>query len=167
VPRWSGLLIEPRVGRTLEKLALTLEQLIDPSGKVDALLARRAAPPEFEGQVAALREALEGGYEPLIARIAAIDPTLEKPAHAARAGALGGLADLERRVLQALKRRQAEALSQLERARTALRPAGKPQERGLGLPGFLARYGFGVLDELAAHIEEWYRRALEAPTPPA
>lgn len=164
VPRWSGLIIEPRVSRALEKLDLTLDLALDPSGPADERLARRAAPSGFEADVLALRQALERGYNALIPRIKAIDPTLEKPALSARSAAQNGLAELERRVLAAIKRRHGETLGQLDRVRGALRPAGKPQERALGLAGFLARYGVGLLDDLASHIEHWYRRALEAPT---
>jgi hypothetical protein len=42
-----------------------------------------------------------------------------------------------------------------------VRPGGKPQERVLTLAGFLARYGTGLLGDLASHVDGWYARALE------
>jgi bacillithiol biosynthesis cysteine-adding enzyme BshC len=164
--RWSGLLVEPRVTRTLEKLDLSLAEVLA-NGSLDDRLAQHAVPREFGRAAADLRAALTTGYDRVIAEIGTVDSTLEKPARSTMGQALGGLAELEKRVLQAAKRRQAEALGQLDRVRTALAPGGQPQERVLGLPGFLARYGRGLLDELVQHIDAWYRRALYArlPTP--
>jgi hypothetical protein len=91
-----------------------------------------------------------------------IDPTLERPAQSARSGAAGALAELEKKLLQAQKRRQGELIGQLERVRTAVRPGGVPQERVLGLPAMTGRYGLPVVRWLADHIADWYRRALDA-----
>ena len=63
--------------------------------------------------------------------------------------------------MQHLKRRQETELGQLARARTAVFPGGKPQERVLTVAPFLARYGTGLLGELATAFEAWYRDALE------
>jgi hypothetical protein len=40
-------------------------------------------------------------------------------------------------------------------------PNGKPQERVLTIAPFLARYGTGLLDELAEAFAAWYRGGLE------
>ena len=70
--------------------------------------------------------------------------------------------DLEKRIGQHLKRRQETELVQIGRARTAVLPDGKLQERVYGVIGYLARYGPGVLDLLAENIAGWYATALEA-----
>jgi uncharacterized protein YllA (UPF0747 family) len=165
VPRWSGLLIEPRITRTLDKLDLTIDDARGDGAALEQQLARQLAPPGFEPAVESARAAIERVYETLTAEIRAIDPTLEKPALSAMGHAVKGLTDLEKRVLQAVKRKQAEALAQLERVQAALQPGGAPQERKLGAAGFLARYGDGWVRELAEHVDAWYRHALEAPTP--
>jgi len=46
-------------------------------------------------------------------------------------------------------------LSQLARARAALMPGGKPQERVLTIASFLARYGGALLDDIAAEVARW------------
>ncbi|PYP41761.1 MAG: hypothetical protein DMD43_05380, partial [Gemmatimonadetes bacterium] len=73
--------------------------------------------------------------------------------------------ELEKKLLQHARKRAATELAQIARVRLAVRPEGKPQERVLSMAGFLARYGTGLLAELADHIAAWYARALEA-TPP-
>jgi len=96
-----------------------------------------------------------------------IDPTLARPTQAARQQALGGTQDIEKKLVQHLKRRQETELAQLARARTAIVPNGKPQERVLTVAPFLARYGPGLLPDLMDAFRAWYRDALEAPSQPA
>ena len=81
--------------------------------------------------------------------------------------ALSGTQDVERKLVQHLKKRQETELSQLGRARTAVLPAGKPQERVLTLAPFLARYGPELLRSLSDEIERWYADGLEGPSQPA
>ena len=162
VPRWSGLLIEPRVTRTLEKFSATvLELLTDPAG-LEARIARESFPPGTDEAFAALRARIEQGYEPVIVAATAVDPTLERPATSARSRALHALDQLARKLAQHGRKRNRVELAQLTRVRASLLPEGKPQERGLTLAGFLARYGPSLLDEVAGHIESWYAGMLEA-----
>lgn len=165
VPRWSGVLVEPRVTRTLDKLGLTLEEVLREGPSVHLRLARDAVPPAFESAAGALRAGIESGYQRLVDEIAGIDPTLERPARSAMGHALGGVGELEKRVLQAVRRKQTEVQGQVDRVLAALTPGGEPQERVLGLPGFAARYGLELVTELAAHVDRWYAGALEAPPP--
>ena len=72
-----------------------------------------------------------------------------------------GTQDIEKKLVQHLKRRQETELGQIARARTAVLPGGKPQERVLTVAPFLARYGAGLLAELTDAIAAWYRRGLE------
>ena len=69
---------------------------------------------------------------------------------------------MEKRLLQHLKRRQETELIQIARARTAVMPDGKPQERVYGVIGYLARYGPGVLDLVAESIAAGFATTLEA-----
>ena len=93
-----------------------------------------------------------------------IGRALARPIQSARQQALGGTQDIEKKLVQHLKRRQETELGQLARARTAIVPNGKPQERVLTVAPFLARFGPGLLEELAGAFRTWYRAALEAPS---
>jgi uncharacterized protein YllA (UPF0747 family) len=96
-----------------------------------------------------------------------IDPTLARPTQAVRQQALGGTQEIEKKLVQHLKRRQETELGQLARARTAVLPTGKPQERVLTVAPFLARYGPELLGDLTAAFEAWYRVGLEGPAEPS
>jgi bacillithiol biosynthesis cysteine-adding enzyme BshC len=160
VPRWSGLVVEPRVTRLLDKLGATLDELSEP-GLLEERIARAALPPETAAAFATLRDLVTRGYDPVIRTAAAVDPTLERPAAAAKGQALHAVGELEKKLLQHARKREALELAQVARARDSVRPGGKPQERVLTLAGFLARYGTGLLGDLASHVDGWYARALE------
>src|SRR5262249_32313241 len=153
--------IESRVTRAMEKYGATLEELLAEGTGLESRIARQAWPEGTEQAFAALREAVERGCEPAIRAGAAVDPTREGPAASARGQARHGLQELEKKLAQHARKRESTELAQVARARLSVRPGGKPQERVLTMAGFLARYGPGLLDDLARHIESWYASALE------
>jgi bacillithiol synthase len=167
MPRWSGLLVEPRVDRVLEKFGIGLDDLREAPGVLEARLVRSQLPPEATAALQALRSALDEQYQVLTRAAEAIDPTLTRPVQGARQQALGGTQDVEKKLVQHLKKRQETELGQIARARTAVLPNGKPQERVLTVAPFLARYGPALLEDLRAEMERWYAHALEGASQPA
>jgi bacillithiol synthase len=167
LPRWSGVLVEPRVDRVLEKFGIDLAELLEPSGSVEARLVRSQLPSEALEALASVREAVEEGYGTLEKTASDIDPTLVRPIQGARHQALAGAQDVEKKLVQHLKRRQETELGQIGRARTAVLPGGKPQERVLTVAPFLARYGPALVDDLRDAIEGWYAGALEGASTPS
>jgi bacillithiol biosynthesis cysteine-adding enzyme BshC len=155
VPRWSGLLVEPRVTRLLNKYGISIEELLT-DGSLERRIARQSFPEGTDAALARLRQTVDESYGPVIRAAAAIDPTMERPADAARRQALFAVDELEKKLIQHARRRESVELSQVARARLSVRPHGKPQERVLTMSGFLARYGDSVLTGLADHIARWY-----------
>ena len=167
MPRWSGVMVEPKVDRALEKFGVTLDELLGPPGALEARLVRSQLPPEVTGALASLRAAIERDYETIGQRAVEIDPTLARPVEGVRNQALAGTQDLEKKLIQHLKRRQETELGQIGRARTAVQPGGKPQERVLTVAPFLAREGPRLVEELVSAIEQWYATALEGASTPS
>lgn len=167
VPRWSGVMVEPRVDRVLGKFQLGLDDVLAAEGVAEARLVREQLPEQVTAPVARLREALEREYAELAAGAAGIDPTLEKAVLGVRGQAQHALAEVERKVVQHLKRRRETELGQVARVRASVRPLGRPQERVLTVAPFLARHGSALLGELLAAIGDWYAGALEGPPPAA
>jgi uncharacterized protein YllA (UPF0747 family) len=161
LPRWSGVLVEPRVIRVLEKFGVSLEDLMQPPGPLEARLVRSQLPADALEALASLRAAIDAEYDTVGRRASEIDPTLAKPVQGVRHQALAGTHDIEKKLVQHLKKREETELTQLARARTAVWPQGKPQERLLTLAPFLARYGPMLLTDLLGAIREWYAEALE------
>jgi len=161
LPRWSGVLVEPRVDRVLEKFGIDLTDLLGPPGALESRLIRSQLPAETRVALERVREAIESGYGSIERGAAEIDPTLVRPVQGARNQALAGTQDVEKKLVQHLKRRQETELSQIARARTAVQPAGKPQERVLTVAPFIGRYGPALVADLGEAIESWYAGALE------
>jgi bacillithiol biosynthesis cysteine-adding enzyme BshC len=167
LPRWSGILVEPRVDRVLQKFNIDLGDLLEPSGGLEARLVRSQLPPEATHALETLRAALEAEYETLGRSAAEIDPTLTRPVQGVKHQALAGLQDIEKKLVQHLKRRQETELGQIAKARALVLPDNKPQERILTIAPFLARYGPTLLRELDDAIETWYATALEGVLDPS
>jgi uncharacterized protein YllA (UPF0747 family) len=151
VPRWSGLIVETRVERVLRKHGVELAELAAPGG-VEARLVREALPTGLSDALRQARGHLEEDYGRLSGQATAVDPTLERSALSARNAALARLDRLERKLVASLRRRSDTVTGQIARARAALYPGGKPQERVLTLASFLVRYGPGLLDDLAVEV---------------
>ena len=161
VARWSGVAVEPKVERVMTKFDLTVPDLLGPDGAIESRIARSQLPESVIATVARLRESLEAEYGGLTAAAVSIDPTLEKTVQGARANAVRGVEEIEKKLVQHLKKRSETELGQVARARSLVRPDGKPQERVFTVAPFLARHGRAFIDGALAEAEAWYAGALE------
>jgi uncharacterized protein YllA (UPF0747 family) len=162
VPRWSGVVVEARIRKVLDRYAIGLDDLKLGEGQLEQRLVRADLPPSAEAAAADLRTALETQYARLREAAVAIDPTLKKPVDATRNAALTGLRELEKRLLAHLKQRNETLVQQVARARAALFPLGRPQERVYGPAGYLVRYGRAFLTAVLEQADSW-AATLEAP----
>lgn len=167
VARWSGLLVPSRVDRALAKFDATLDDLLADDHALEARIARSHLPPEAVEALARVRETLNREYARLDEITAGIDPTMQEPVRKARRHGLSEADRLEQRLVQHQKARHDVELDQVTRARTVVRPLGKPQERVLGVAPFLARYGPALLEGLSGSIREWYAAALVGDASPS
>jgi bacillithiol biosynthesis cysteine-adding enzyme BshC len=164
LPRWSGMLVDARTDRVLEKFGATLTELLDPGQKLEARVVREQLPEEATAALRELRAALTSHYEVLARAAVVIDPTIEKPIRNLAHQALSGADEAEKRLVNHLKKRQVTENQQIARARELVLPLGKPQERVLTLAPWLARYGPPVLHELLKAASAWYAEGLDALT---
>jgi bacillithiol biosynthesis cysteine-adding enzyme BshC len=155
VPRWSGLVVEPRVARVLDKYDLTPDDLRLPDGRLEQRLVRGGIPPEAVRALDAIRQTFPEQYDALRDAAAQVDPTLRKPVEAARNAADSALRDLEKRLVSHLKQQNEILIQQVAKARNSLVPLGRPQERVFTVAPFLCRYGPTFLDRVFAAIVQW------------
>jgi bacillithiol biosynthesis cysteine-adding enzyme BshC len=167
LPRWSGVLVEPRVDRVVRKFAIELPDLLEPGGALEARLVRSQLPDEVSRALRSLRDNIVSGYDALARSATEIDPTLTRAVQSTRNQALAGLKETEKKLVQHLKRRQEVELAQLARARTQVLPDNQPQERVLTIASYLGRYGPGLIGELSENMELWYAAALEGALDPS
>jgi uncharacterized protein YllA (UPF0747 family) len=155
VPRWSGVLVESRVDKLLERHGLRLEDLELQPGALEGRVVREALPPEIAPRFGELRHALEERYGLLAEAVERVDPTLARTVQSARNSALAGAQEIEKKLLASVKRDNETLVRQIARARAAVYPRGEPQERVLTLASFLIRYGSGLLEKLEQEVARW------------
>lgn len=152
-PRWSGRVIETRISKVLAKYGISADDLNQADGQLEATLVRDDMPAEASSALAGLRRTISTDYPRLLQAAAGVDPTLRKPVQSAQNSALAGVADVERRIVSHLKKRNDIVVQQLAKARNNLFPRGRPQERLYNVLGYLVRYGPAFLDVALETIE--------------
>jgi hypothetical protein len=153
IPRWSGRVLESRVVRALEKQGISAETLERDGARLERELLRDEIPAAARDALRSLRGAIEGTYPDLVSAATSVDPTLQKPVESSRNAALAGLADIEKRLISHLKKKNEIVTSQLSRARTSLFPNGEPQERVISAISWLGRFGPTFVEEAAAAVQ--------------
>jgi len=166
VPRASLTLLEPRVAHLLERFHLGLPDLTLEPEQLASRVLRAHLPPDLGATLAKARESVEEIFRGVGDAIAAVDPTLRATVRQTSSHIQGHLDQLERKAVQALKRREADTRQQIQRVRETLMPGGKPQERVLPLLPFLDRYGPAVLETIRAAIDGpgWEHQLVELTT---
>jgi bacillithiol synthase len=155
LPRWSGTLVESRVDKVVEKHGLKMDDFAGPPGDVEGRLVRDQLPPEVAATLESLKEEIRSAYGRVSDGARRVDPTLERSVESARNAALGGMQDIEKKIVAALKRANETLVGQLARARAALFPSGQPQERVLTYASMAVRYGPALLTALADEVAHW------------
>ncbi len=145
-PRASITIVEAKIRKVLDKFGLDPKSLDRPFHELAGDLAREEMPPGVRKALGQLRGTVAKGVRGLEEETRTIDPTLKGPAQRVQAETFAALDDLERKVLQALKRQNEITLSQVQKAQLHLWPQGKPQERVLNAFYYLVRYGGAFLD---------------------
>jgi bacillithiol synthase len=152
-PRLGATVVESKIRKVLDKFGLDVAELQKPFDELAGEVTRDEVPAPVRAALGSLRGAIGKGVGELQDAVKAMDPTLMGTAQHVRSQAIAAMEELERKVVAALKRENAVALSQLEKAQLHLFPLGKPQERVINPFYFLARYGGAFLDELVDRFE--------------
>ncbi|HSH76667.1 MAG TPA: bacillithiol biosynthesis cysteine-adding enzyme BshC [Longimicrobiales bacterium] len=147
-PRWGATPIESKIRKVLDKFGLEPTALARPFHEVAQDVVRDEMPPDVRAALGKLRGAIGTGLSELQRAAAQVDSTLAGPVQQTRSQAYTALDDLERKILQAVKRESEIGLAQLEKAQVHLYPLGKPAERVQSPFYYLSRYGSAVLDTL-------------------
>ena len=166
VPRAFVSLIEPRVAKLLERFRVSLPDLSQDPEQLASRIIRTLLPADFNAALAKARQSTGAIFHEVAEAIAAVDPTLKATVGQAAGHFQGHLDQLERKAVQALKRREGEARRQVQRLCEALMPGGKPQERVFPILPFLAKYGPGLIQTLKAAIDGpgWEHRMIRLGT---
>ncbi len=147
-PRHGATLVEPKIRKVLEKFSLEIEALDQPFHELAGDIARAEEPEDIKRILGQLRGAVGQAGGELTQAVREIDPTLKGPVGQMRGAAFQLIADVEKKILHAIKRENEIALSQVEKAQHHLFPHGKPQERVMNVFYYLTRYGEALIPAL-------------------
>jgi bacillithiol biosynthesis cysteine-adding enzyme BshC len=150
IPRWSGMVVEPRIERILERYDLSVEDFRDPHA-AETRMARESLPADLVNRIHDLKNTVDAAVAELSSA-----PGADIVAPAVIEGLKRNIAHRvdrhERRFTAAVKRDGNEALREIAVARGALFPDGAPQERALNFIPLLARYGDEVISSAMLEI---------------
>ena len=159
VPRAGVEIVEYKVQKVLDKFRLRAADTHVPFDRLVTQVVRSELPREITETVEQLRAQLTDGYARLVEGAIKIDPTLQGPLESARNAGHKMLANMDKKIVRHLKRRNAVELEQLRRASANLFPKGEPQERVVGIATYYARYGPAILDVIATNIDFRFDRS--------
>jgi len=156
-PRKSVTIVEKKIDHILKKYDLQIPEIWSKADHIIPEAAKEAIP---ESMNAALRLALshvDQDFESLAREIAAFEPTLKNSAGLAQGRMRQQWNFLEKKILQAAKKRNEIAVQQLRQAIDNLYPNGNLQERVFNIVPNLIKYGPAFMDKLdqAVEIDEY------------
>lgn len=151
LPRHQITVLTPAQQRVIDRDSVAFDDL---AAGDESALNRLAADPAATKALASARSAIESGMAEVESALTTLDPTLTAASQKARGRILSTLSDLESKALRAAKRRDEDRRRRYLRTRSALFPAGVPQERRLNPLAFLNRYGPSFATSLSAVIAE-------------
>ncbi len=147
-PRKSLTLLEGKIEKVLEKYNL---QVADFWGDVEVLvtkIARANLPEDLESRIQNAALCVTENIHALEQVVADFDPTLADFVKNSSGRILGQIEGIEKKILQAYKKRDDVLRQQLYKASHSLYPRNQPQERQLNIVPYLFRHGFGFIDQL-------------------
>lgn len=148
-PRSSMTVVEAKNRKVLEKFDLDVRDLDRPFHELASEVAREEMPAGLQRIFGELRRSLDEGSSALLDEVQEVDPTLRGTVKSARSTCFQSIDEVEKKVVQAVKRQDDIAMQQLEKAQVHLFPRGIRQERVLNVFYYLVRYGGGFLPEVA------------------
>jgi len=161
-PRKSLTVVERKIERILAKYHLDIPDLWGGADGIIRSLGESGVPESLGEGLSLAASHLEQDFEPLIRDIAAFEPTLKESALLARGKMVHQLQFLEKKIVQAAKKRNDIAVGQIRKAGDHLYPNGHLQERVFNIVPYLIKYGLAFVDKLdeAINIDEYDHQIL-------
>ncbi len=148
VPRLSATLVEPGVGKVLDRYGLGVPDVRPPLDALFARLAADASGVDLAGPFDAARADADAAVARLAPLVGGLDASHAAAVEAARVAVEKAVERLRTTAVRLQKRRHADVGERLARAQTALWPVGTLQERILSPLQAAARHGFGALPDV-------------------
>ena len=148
LPRFSATLIEPKIGKLLERYSLNFEDVYHGADALAETLAQKTLPPEIDEQFRAALATVTYTMEATRESLQKLDPTLAEAADRANSKMRYQVGRLHRRAARATLRRTHILSQHANQIVNAVYPEKSLQERTVGGISFVAKYGLELIDTL-------------------
>jgi bacillithiol biosynthesis cysteine-adding enzyme BshC len=153
-PRPSATLLDGRSAKLADELGVDVSSVIvDGADSLTAAALSRLLPAHLEAKYAEFARSNLDSLSSLKRDVVAVDPTLASPMESLEAALLGHVKAIEKKVMQAYRRKNQQIVGKVSHLRSFLIPSGALQERTLSLLSFTARFGPDVVDKLTARLK--------------
>jgi bacillithiol biosynthesis cysteine-adding enzyme BshC len=152
-PRKSLTVVERKIARILAKYHLEISDLWGGADGIIRSLGESGIPEPVGRALSLAASHLEQDFEPIIRDVAAFEPTLKESARLARGKMAQQIRFLEKKIVQAAKKRNGIAVGQIRKAGDHLYPNGHLQERVFNIVPYLLKYGPAFVDKLDEAID--------------
>jgi bacillithiol biosynthesis cysteine-adding enzyme BshC len=153
LPRASITLMEPKIAKLMDRHGLGLEDVLVRGEHIVDELARREVPSALFDRLAEGKAGVESIWRGLLDGVERLDPTLRPTAENAMGTGLKQFELLERKLIQAAKKRDETLRTHADKIIASLFPRKGLQERSLNILPFLLRYGMDLIGEIYARID--------------
>ncbi|MCB0276510.1 MAG: bacillithiol biosynthesis BshC, partial [Calditrichaeota bacterium] len=149
MPRHRLTLVESKIQRVLDKLNLSVGQILEGDAGFVADYLRRHAGQELAEGIRSAETQIQDALQKVENLLQEADPTLLNGLEKTRGNIEGSFGKLREKITRSLEQQNGTLVAQLERVQRFLTPEGVPQERLIGAFYFLVKYGPGLLTDLA------------------
>ncbi len=151
-------LLERKIRKAVEKLELSVPDVLTDREQVVNEVAQRTFPPDLHKKFGETVECFTDHIDKLNEAVTSFEPTLKKSFEQGAGRIRGELTNLEKKAFQAHKRRNEIIRDQVYKVSAHLYPENTLQERVFGLPYYLNKYGPDliayVLDRIAIDTQD-------------
>lgn len=148
LPRPFMTLVEKKIDKIVKKHGVVESDLINRGAELVNEVVMASSESDVKAVFGRAETAMSDALERLEADVKSIDPTLGNAAETSAKKMQYQLNSLKQKAVEAEKRKQDVLVRQLNQALTHLSPGGNFQERELGLPAYLVKYGPGLIDRI-------------------
>ncbi len=152
-PRKSLTLLEGKIEKVLDNYDLKVPDFWN---NVEALIneiAKAQLPESLEKRIRCASLCVNKNLQALEDTVIEFEPTLKNTVENVKGRILGQMDGLEKKILQAYKKRNEVIGQQIHKAQNSLYPNNNFQERELNILPYLFKYGLGFIDQLYESLD--------------
>ena len=152
-PRKSISIIEKKIDNVLKNYNLKIQDMWQNVDKIINEITKSQIPESVEKILHNAASHIDDDFKFIKQELIALDPTLENAADLSLGRIKQQFHFLEKKILQASKRKNDIIIQQINKAKNNLYPDNKLQERTLNIVQFLIKYNFNFIDEIYEAID--------------